>query len=813
MAFESLTIDLNARLAKFETELRKVGTSVERHAKNTQRAYQQAFDGLEAGARRLAGLLGATLTIGGLVALTRDSIGAIAALDDLSERTGLTVELLSQLQEVATIGGHSLDDVAGLASKFAKNVALAAGGNKELVKTFEDLGISQQQLKNQSFDETFLQFARAIATAENQTNAIARAQILAGKAAAQSIPFFRDLAEEGLKTARVTTEQAAAAERFEKNIKRLSNAVDGLKIAFANDLVEQLNRVAEAMQKAAKSGGVLSAIWEGLIESMSQSFGSLNANDLGRVTTQIQGAERALKSLQEQAAASSRPEAFSGAIARAQEQLAILAADRTRLQALVDIETPGRVFQSATAAPPKTGGEPTGIGTAADVKGLEDALARLAESRAKRIAESEQRLATLRLKTLEGFYGQGLIAEGEYWDTRQAIQADALAGELAAIDSEVTVRRQALAGAKSGTADYANATRELEEALARRNKAEQDFGAFAVENSLQAARAARAYADAVAELDAKLLDAEGRSAAALAIRQEQQSRALRARLEANGDAAGLGRLDAVERAGRAQATVNDLRTRGAEITDRLAIAEERIQNSLRTGAISELEALRRTGIARQGSVEQLGEIADALDQAAAASGLERLRIQAEQFRVELERLAGESDLLKQKFDTIGEGAFSTFLEDTITGTKSVSDAFRAMADDIVRQISRIAAQDIAKKIFGGAEDKGLGFGSILAKIFGGASGGGSIVDAFSAGNFATGGSFLVGGSGGIDQTPVMFRATAGERVTVTPPGQSAGGGMSVVQNFHIVGQADRRTQANVMASAAAGLSNARRRNG
>lgn len=811
MAFESLTIDLNARLAKFETELRKVGTSVERHAKATQKAYQQAFDGLESGARRLAGFLGASLTIGGLVALTRDSIGAIAALDDLSERTGLTVELLSQLQEVATIGGHSLDDVAGLASKFAKNVALAAGGNKELLKTFNELGISQQQLKSQSFDQTFLQFAKATAEAENQTNAIARAMILAGKSAAQNIPFFRDLAEEGLKNARVSTEQAAAAERFEKNIKRLSNAVDSLKIALANDFVEQLNAVAEAMKKASKEGGVLAGIWAGLVESMSQSFGSKAANDLTRLNTQVAVAQSQLETLERQAAASTRPEAFSGAIGRAREQLALLAAERQKLQSLVDIETPGRVFSAAAGAPPKVAGEETGIGSAADAKSRDDALARLAEARVKRILEVEQRFATLRLKTLEGFYGQGLIAEDEYWDARLAIQQEALAKELAAADQEIAAIRRRKPSA-TGDADQISALRELEDALARRNKLEQEFGAFAVENGLQAAKAARDYADAVADLDVRMAELEGRSADALAIRQQQQSRALRARLEANRDTAGLARLDTFERAGRGQATMNDLRARGAEITDRLAIAEERIQNSLRTGAISEIESLRRTGDERQRASGQLREIAASLDAAAASSGNERLRIQAEQFRVELERLEAQSDLLRDKFDQIGETALADFFDDVITGTKSVSDAFKSMADNIAREISRLAAQDIAKKILGGASDSGFGFGSILSKIFG-SGGGGSIVDAFSAGNFATGGSFIVGGSGGIDQTPVMFRATAGERVTVTPPGQAAGGGMRVVQNFSISGPADPRTQQQIAAAAAAGLNRASRRNG
>lgn len=46
--------------------------------------------------------------------------------------------------------------------------------------------------------------------------------------------------------------------------------------------------------------------------------------------------------------------------------------------------------------------------------------------------------------------------------------------------------------------------------------------------------------------------------------------------------------------------------------------------------------------------------------------------------------------------------------------------------------------------------------------------------------FATGGSFMVGGRGGTDSTPVHFLATPGERVTVeTPAQQRSSGGISI----------------------------------
>ncbi len=61
---------------------------------------------------------------------------------------------------------------------------------------------------------------------------------------------------------------------------------------------------------------------------------------------------------------------------------------------------------------------------------------------------------------------------------------------------------------------------------------------------------------------------------------------------------------------------------------------------------------------------------------------------------------------------------------------------------------------------------------------------------------ADGGSFTVGGSGGPDSQPVNFMATPGERVDVTPPGQS-GGGITININASVFGVDDLEAKLNV----------------
>jgi 23S rRNA maturation-related 3'-5' exoribonuclease YhaM len=93
---------------------------------------------------------------------------------------------------------------------------------------------------------------------------------------------------------------------------------------------------------------------------------------------------------------------------------------------------------------------------------------------------------------------------------------------------------------------------------------------------------------------------------------------------------------------------------------------------------------------------------------------------------------------------------------------------------------------------GGGGDGGGGWGAIASfalKVAGGISFGGghgglnpSGMAAGKAG-YATGGSFMVGGTGGTDSQFVGFHATPGERVTIQTPGQQAQGG-NVVHNYY-----------------------------
>lgn len=246
-----LTIDIEARLASFQDSLSKI----ERDAGRAASKIEGAFSGLNS----TLAALGATVSVGAFAAFIKDGIAAQSALDDLSESTSLTVETLSSLREVARVSGADLNQVAAVAGKFAKSVGEAAGGNRELQKAFADVGISIEDLQSKNFDELYVDFARAIANADDQQRAFAVGAKLAGRSLQEVLPFFKDLAAEGLGVAKVSAEQAAAAERLEKDIRRLGNAFDDLKLTLAQGVVPALQEMLDDFNTGIRLAGSFGA--------------------------------------------------------------------------------------------------------------------------------------------------------------------------------------------------------------------------------------------------------------------------------------------------------------------------------------------------------------------------------------------------------------------------------------------------------------------------------------------------------------------------------------------------------------------------
>lgn len=124
---------------------------------------------------------------------------------------------------------------------------------------------------------------------------------------------------------------------------------------------------------------------------------------------------------------------------------------------------------------------------------------------------------------------------------------------------------------------------------------------------------------------------------------------------------------------------------------------------------------------------------------------------------QVERVRDRFNQLRQVGEQVGSAIGSVF-QNGITKGGKFSDVLKNLAGKLADIAFQFEITKPLQNIFGSM------FSAAPLKLFG----------------FASGGSFNVGGSGGIDSQLVAFKASPNEQVSVTKPGQSGGGGGSYV---------------------------------
>lgn len=245
---------------------------------------QQAVDQLRTTMDRLDGTVskvrGAFMALGGAAVLTgfvgviKGAIDTADKLNDMRQKTGIAVEELDALGLAAQMNGTTLDAVSGALAKLAKNMSEAAGGGREAAATFAQFGIGAEELRNGSISTTdaLAKIADKISGMPDGWEKAAAAQRVFGKSAAEIIPLLnaggdaiRDAgAELDRLGGRFTGEMATAADEFNDNLTKINRSVAMLGMNMANELLPQLNFLAETMLKASGSGGMFDVFMKGL---------------------------------------------------------------------------------------------------------------------------------------------------------------------------------------------------------------------------------------------------------------------------------------------------------------------------------------------------------------------------------------------------------------------------------------------------------------------------------------------------------------------------------------------------------------------
>ena len=235
----------------------KIKISAQDAASRVLSDVRQSMSRLEAAASQVGSVLGLLggVSIGGFVATVRAAVNGVDAFNDLSDATGSSIENISALDDVAARTGTSFGTVESALIKF--NAALKdAKPGSDAEAAIKALGLSVKELKDLDPAEALLKTSKALAGFSDDANKARLVQELFGKSLKEVAPFLKDLADQGALVAKVTTEQAAEAEKFNKALFSMQTNVNELSREFSINLVTSIGNAAKAWKESGLVDGL-----------------------------------------------------------------------------------------------------------------------------------------------------------------------------------------------------------------------------------------------------------------------------------------------------------------------------------------------------------------------------------------------------------------------------------------------------------------------------------------------------------------------------------------------------------------------------
>lgn len=259
----SLNADLSAEIAQFLGAMDRAAYASEKTGEKIEKSFKAANDSLNRLVVRSVAAFASFKTFDALKSIFDDAVKTTAALDDMAEKTGASVEQLSALVTVSKVGGHDIGILEQAMTKLAKGISSTSEETKGASSALAFLGVkatdSNGKLRNTG--DLMEDIAKALNGYADGTGKAAIAQDLFGKSGAQLLPFLKDLATSGALVSKVTTEQAAQAEQYEKTLKKLAIAKEDLGRTVALQLLPTLQTLADLwLANKTGSDGTLASV-------------------------------------------------------------------------------------------------------------------------------------------------------------------------------------------------------------------------------------------------------------------------------------------------------------------------------------------------------------------------------------------------------------------------------------------------------------------------------------------------------------------------------------------------------------------------
>lgn len=360
--------------------------------------------------------------------------------------------------------------------------------------------------------------------------------------------------------------------------------------------------------------------------------------------------------------------------------------------------------------------------------GTDDPTKKILDGQLKALEASiarEKDLLSGRESFLRDTFEDGLISVENYYKQLQTARDQALQSTLLYYDQEALAIENSIKTAKKLT-EQEDLRNKLDDVRSKQDNARRDAANAAAALDRDRQKATQDYIDQLTELNAKVLEIKGNTAEAAILRFDIQNRQLGNLLRSSDDLEGQANLAIIREQLQVQSELTDVYKEYSIAVGYAEIAQERLGIAQATGAISELDYLYQTSNANKEKLATLQRIAAAYAEIAARSRDPADILKAEQIKLELEKVAAQTDLVADKFNKLFAEEFANSVVDVVMGTKTLSQAFKDMAKNITKAIADIAAQNIATALFGKG-GPASGAGGFFSQLFSGGGTGGSFL--------------------------------------------------------------------------------------
>ncbi len=241
----------NVRAGRAYVEIAADSTRLGRDLRSAQMQIRGFGDSVRNIGLQLGTIFSGAALSTGILNSAKSFADAGSALDDLSQRSGASVESLGALSLAAKISDTSMHTLAKGLSKMQILIVKAAKGNEEAIDTIKSLGLNLRSLARMSPDKQFEAFAGAISKLQDPALRANAAVSVFSKSGLELLPMLmegkdglRDLAKEARDLGLImSSKDAASAAVFGDTLDKLRMSLSAVYNKIGAALAPMLNRI------------------------------------------------------------------------------------------------------------------------------------------------------------------------------------------------------------------------------------------------------------------------------------------------------------------------------------------------------------------------------------------------------------------------------------------------------------------------------------------------------------------------------------------------------------------------------------------